>query len=196
MRKDIKIESVTPLARYWGRLDRYSVSHDKRDGTRQTVEREVYDHGNAAAVLLYSADTHTVVLTRQLRFPAHLNGDDAYLIEVPAGLLDGDEAPETAAYRESIEETGYAPQDLELISYAYMSPGSLTEKCACFLGRYRPGQKHAAGGGLESEGEDIEVFELDFDQALAGIHNGTILDGKTVILLQALALRLAGAAKR
>jgi nudix-type nucleoside diphosphatase (YffH/AdpP family) len=190
MQDSITIDSITPLARDWGRLDRYEVSHARRDGTRQTVQREVYDHGSAAAVLMYAAATDSVILTRQFRLPPHLNGDPAWLIEAPAGLLDG-EAPALAARREAIEETGYEPEALVFLFDAYMSAGSLTEKCACFLGRYTPGHKLAEGGGLAHEGEDIEVFELGLEAALAMIASGEICDAKTIMMLQALQLRLA-----
>jgi len=190
MDDSIKILDVTPLAKDWGRLDRYEVSHGRRDGTSQTVKREVYDHGSAAAVLMYAPEQQTVILTRQFRLPPHLNDDKAWLIEAPAGLLDG-EAPEVAAAREALEETGHQPHDLRLVANAYMSPGSLTEKCACYLARYVPGENQHAGGGLEEEGEDIEVFELRFDAALEMIGTGEISDAKTILMLQALALVLA-----
>jgi nudix-type nucleoside diphosphatase (YffH/AdpP family) len=190
MQDSITIDSITPLARDWGRLDRYEVTHARLDGTRQTVHREVYDHGSAAAVLMFSAATRSVILTRQFRLPPHLNGDPAWMIEAPAGLLDG-EAPALAARREAIEETGYEPEALVFLFDAYMSSGSLTEKCACFLGRYTPGRKLAEGGGLAHEGEDIEVFELELDAALAMTASGEICDAKTIMMLQALALKLA-----
>lgn len=187
---DVTIKSVTKLAHNWGRFDNYEVSHATGSGGSQTVMREVYDHGSAAAVLLYAPETRTIIVTRQFRLPPHLNGDPAWLIEAAAGLLDG-EAPEHAARREAIEETGYDPQDLVFLFDAYMSPGSLTEKCACYLGRYTPGVQVASGGGLDIEGEDIEVLELGFDAALAMIAAGSIVDAKTIMMLQALALRLA-----
>lgn len=190
MTDDIKILGVTELSRNWGRFDDYQISHRMRDGSMQIVNREVYDHGSAAAVLLYCAQTTNVVLTRQFRLPPHLNGDPAWVLEVPAGLLDG-EAPAIAAYREAVEETGYAPANLELQFNAYMSPGSLTEKCACYLGTYVPGERVSGGGGVSSEGEDIEVVEMPFATALAMIGTGEIVDAKTIMLLQALALKLA-----
>lgn len=190
MSNSVKINSVTKLSHNWGRFDNYEVTHGRRDGGEQTVLREVYDHGSAAAVLLYAPETRTVILTRQFRLPVHLNGDPAWMIEAPAGLLDG-EAPEIAARREALEETGYDGQDLVFLFNAYMSPGSLTEKCACFIGRYTPdGQVHH-GGGLDHEGEDIEVLELGFDAAFAMIGRGEIADAKTILMLQALALKLA-----
>ncbi|MET3927829.1 NUDIX domain-containing protein [Devosia sp. 2618] len=188
----IRIETVTELARNWGRLDRYEVTHGRNDGRTQTVSREVYDHGSAAAVLLFEPNQRTVILTRQFRLPPHLNGDKAWLIEAPAGLLDG-EAPAIAARREAIEETGYEPQALEFLFDAYMSPGSLTEKCACYLAHYTKGEKVADGGGLEDEGEDIEVLELGFDAVFGMIKSGEIRDGKTILMLQALKLKLSGA---
>jgi nudix-type nucleoside diphosphatase (YffH/AdpP family) len=184
----IIIESVTKLAHNWGRFDDYQVNHPRRDGRSQTVRREVYDHGSAAAVLLHAPAADTIILTRQFRLPPHLNGDAAWMIEVPAGMLDGESAA-VAAHREAVEETGYEPTDLQFMFNAYMSPGSLTEKCACFLARYTPGAPLHAGGGLEHEGEDIEVFEIGFADALAMIGTGEIIDAKTIMLLQALALQ-------
>jgi nudix-type nucleoside diphosphatase (YffH/AdpP family) len=184
------IESVTKLSHNWGRFDDYHVSHARRDGSMQTVKREVYDHGSAAAVLLYAPETGNIILTRQFRLPPHLNGDPAWLIEAPAGLLDG-EAPASAAHREAVEETGYEPQAMVFLFDVYMSPGSLTEKCACYLAQYTPGNKVGEGGGVAGEGEDIEVFEMPFDTTLAMIESGEIVDAKTILMLQALALRLA-----
>ena len=191
MSERVIVRNITPLARGWGRLDRYEVDHVRQDGTRQTVLREVYDHGSAAAVLMFAPAQRTVILTRQFRLPPHLNGDPAWLIEAPAGLLDAGEAPDVAARREAIEETGYEPEALEFLFNAYMSGGSLTEKCACYLGLYIQGQRQADGGGLSAEGEDIEVFELGLDEALAMVANGAIMDAKTIMMLQALALKLA-----
>ncbi len=188
MSDKIIIESVTKLAHNWGRFDDYQVNHPRRDGGSQTVRREVYDHGSAAAVLLHAPAADTIILTRQFRLPPHLNGDAAWMIEVPAGMLDGESAA-VAAHREAVEETGYEPSDLQFMFNAYMSPGSLTEKCACFLARYTPGAPLHAGGGLEHEGEDIEVFEIGFADALAMIGTGEIIDAKTIMLLQALALQ-------
>ena len=188
MSRRVTIQSVTPLSHNWGRFDNYQVTHGRRDGGEQTVTREVYDHGSAAAVLLHAPEADTVILTRQFRLPPHLNGDAAWLIEVPAGLLDGED-PLLAAQREALEETGYAGTDLVLQFDAYMSPGSLTEKCACFIGRYAAGEPVHAGGGLDDEGEDIEVLELSFEQAFAMIGRGEIVDAKTIMLLQALALQ-------
>ena len=69
-----------------------------------------------------------------------------------------------------------------------MSPGSVTEKLHFFLAEYEASDRVRAGGGMAEEGEDIEVIEMPLAEALAGIRSGRIEDGKTVILLQHLAL--------
>jgi nudix-type nucleoside diphosphatase (YffH/AdpP family) len=183
----VKVLSQKLLSHAWARLTQYELEVERRDGTRQLQIREVYDRGNAACVLLCNFAQGTVILTRQLRFPAQLNGDDPYLIEACAGLLDGD-TPEVCARKEAAEETGYEVGDLTHLFDSYMSPGSVNEKLAFFRGTYDPAHRVGNGGGLAHEGEDIEVMELPFDTALAMVASGEITDAKTIMLLQHTAL--------
>ena len=155
-----------------------------RTATWSEQRREVYDRGNGATILLRDETRDTVLLTRQFRLPAYLNGHpDGMLIEAPAGLLDGDD-PETAIRREAEEETGYRVGDVTRIGEYFMSPGSVTERIAFFTGSYRAGERVSEGGGLASEGEDIETVEVTLAEALAMIDSGEIVDGKTVLLLR------------
>jgi nudix-type nucleoside diphosphatase (YffH/AdpP family) len=125
-----------------------------------------------------------VLLTRQFRMPAYLNGHpDGMLIETPAGLLDGDDA-ETAIRREAEEETGYRVEAVARIGEYFMSPGSVTERIAFFTGSYRAEERVSQGGGVEGEGEDIEVLEVTLAEAIAMIDRGEIVDAKTVLLLR------------
>jgi hypothetical protein len=71
-----------------------------------------------------------------------------------------------------------------------MSPGALTEQMHFFVAEYEPQMRVSSGGGLASEGEDIEVLELRIDDALEMIADGRIIDGKTIILLQYAALHI------
>ncbi|NUP19480.1 MAG: NUDIX domain-containing protein, partial [Streptomyces sp.] len=112
---------------------------------------------------------------------------DGMLIEAAAGLLDADD-PHTAIRRESAEELGVALGALTHVLDAYMSPGSVTERLHYFAAPYTPADRTGAGGGLEEDGEDIEVLELPFSEALAMTRNGRITDGKTILLLQWAAL--------
>ena len=190
----VKLLDVQVLSDNWYVLRKVTCSLRRRDGQWQTMSREAYDRGNGAALLLFDPRRSTVVLTRQFRLPAFLNGcADGLLIETCAGLLDGDD-PETCIRREAEEETGYRVRQPRKVFEAYMSPGSVTEKLHFFIAEYEPGDRIRSGGGLEGEGEDIEVIEMPLADALAGIANGTIQDGKTIMLLQHVALDLRGTA--
>ena len=161
----------------------------RANGEWQTQHRESYDRGNAATLLPYNLAQRTVVLVRQFRYPAYVNGYDDLLIEAAAGLLDN-ETPEVRIRAEVEEETGYRLGEIRKIFEAFMSPGSVTEKLHFFVGAYEPKMKIGNGGGLADEGEDIEVLELPIDQALAMIGDGRIVDAKTIMLLQYAALHI------
>jgi nudix-type nucleoside diphosphatase (YffH/AdpP family) len=161
----------------------------RANGEWQTQHRESYDRGNAATLLPYNLAQRTVVLVRQFRYPAYVNGYDDLLIEAAAGLLDN-ETPEVRIRAEVEEETGYRLGEIRKIFEAFMSPGSVTEKLHFFVGEYEPKMKVGSGGGLADEGEDIEVLELPIDQALAMTGDGRIVDAKTIMLLQYAALHI------
>jgi len=164
-------------------LEQITLEQQMSDGSTARLVREVHDHGRAATILLFDPERQLVVLVRQLRIPVFMQGEPAFLIETPAGLLDG-EAPEVAICREAMEETGYHIESAMHLFDAYMSPGSITERTSFFLGRIDTSKKVAAGGGLSHEGEDIEVLEIPFDEAVAMIGSGEICDAKTIMLLQ------------
>jgi nudix-type nucleoside diphosphatase (YffH/AdpP family) len=161
----------------------------RADGTWQRLTREVYDRGNAAAILPYHLAQRTVVLVRQFRYPAYVNGHDDLLIEAAAGLLD-DASPEMRIRAEAEEETGYRLHDVRKVFEAFMSPGAVTEKIHFFVAEYEPAMRVGRGGGLACEGEDIEVLELPIPEALAMIDDGRIVDAKTIMLLQCAALKI------
>jgi nudix-type nucleoside diphosphatase (YffH/AdpP family) len=130
-----------------------------------------------------------VILVRQFRYPAYINGYDDLLIEAAAGLLDN-ASPEVRIRAEAEEEIGYRLGKVEKVFEAFMSPGSITEKLHFFIAEYEPSMRIGDGGGLASEGEDIEVLELPIDQTLTMIGDGRIQDAKTIMLLQYAALRI------
>ena len=189
--EDVRLLDAQVLSDNWYTLRKISVELRRRDGQWQRLRREAYDRGNGAALLLWNPVRRTVVLTRQFRLPAFLNGSpDGQLIEACAGLLDGDE-PEACIRREAEDETGYRIRTPRKVFEAYMSPGSVTEKLHFFVAEYEPGDRVRAGGGVVEEGEDIEVIEMPLAEALAAIASGRIQDGKTIMLLQHVALVLA-----
>ncbi|QDL56168.1 GDP-mannose pyrophosphatase NudK [Rhodoferax aquaticus] len=184
----VRIVEERLLSDNWYTLKTTSFDLQRRDGSWQRQHRETYDRGNGAVLLLFNARTQRVVLTRQFRFPAFVNGcEDGMLIEACAGLLDGDD-PETCIRREAAEETGYHIRTPRKLFEAYMSPGSVTEKLHFFAAEYEAQDRLSEGGGHAHEGEDIEVLELPLQDALAMVQQGAIQDGKTIMLLQHAAL--------
>lgn len=172
------------LSNNWYTLNKYSFEYKRPDGTWEVQEREAYDRGNGAAILLYNASKKTVVLTKQFRMPTYVNGnEDGMMIEVCAGLLDGDH-PEDCIRKETEEETGYLISNVKKVMQTYMSPGSVTEILYLFVGAYDESMRVGEGGGAESETENIEVLEMPFNTAMELVSTGEIKDAKTILLLQ------------
>ena len=183
----VRIVEDRVLSAAWGTLRATTLQLRRRDGAWQTQVREAYDKGDGAAVLLFSRAGRTVLLTRQFRYPAFANGDPAMMIEAPAGLLDG-EAPEACIRREAEEEAGYRLGRVDFVQLMYATPGCVLERVHLFTAPIDEAVQVSDGGGLAEEGEDIELFELGFEQALAQMRAGAITDAKTVILLRHAAL--------
>jgi GDP-mannose pyrophosphatase NudK len=195
MSERVRVKDVTILSDDWYVLKKTTFDFCRTDGRWQTLSRETYDRGNGAVVLLINLEKQTLVLTRQFRFPAFVNGlADGMLLEACAGLLDSDD-PEEAIRREVEEETGFRIGTPRKLCELYMSPGSVTEKLFFFLAEYHSDARVSPGGGDHCEGEDIEIIELTFAQAFAMVANGEILDAKTLILLQKLAALCQSAGK-
>ena len=185
----IRIKNVRVLSDSYGTLKNTTFEWRRADREWQTQHRETYDRGGAATILPYNLERRTVVLVRQFRYPAYAAGYDDLMIEAAAGLLD-DAAPEERIRLEAQEEIGYRLREVRKIFEAFMSPGVLTEKIHFFVAAYEPDMRVSSGGGLASEGEDIEVLELSIDEALAMVSDGRIVDAKTIMLVQYAALHV------
>ncbi|MBD0417412.1 NUDIX domain-containing protein [Oryzicola mucosus] len=185
----VRVEDVTTLSNDWYVLKKTTFSYLRSDGSWQRQSRETYDRGNGATILLYDPHRRTVLLTRQFRYPAFVNGHDDLLIETPAGLLD-DASPEDRIRAEVEEETGYRVTNVRQVFDAFMSPGSVTERLHFFVGSYSFADQVSEGGGNAEEGEDIERLEPTIEEALGMIRDGHIRDGKTIMLLQYAALHI------
>ncbi|GAB3958856.1 GDP-mannose pyrophosphatase NudK [Spirosoma harenae] len=188
----VQITEEKLLSDNWYILKRFTFNYLGKNGQWTTQQREAYDRGNGATILLHNPQTDTVILTRQFRLPTFVNGnrdgspESGMLIEACAGLLD-DEHPDDAIRRETEEETGYRIQSVKKIMEAYMSPGSVTEKLFFYLAEYSANTERKAGGGIDEE--EIEILEIPVSEALTMIERGEIMDGKTIMLLQYLRLQ-------
>jgi len=188
----VRIRQVEVLSHDWYLLQKTTFDYQRADGVWQTLNRETYDRGNGATILLYNLVRRSVILVRQFRLPTYRDGHDGFLLETPAGLLDN-ASPELRIRAEVEEETGFRVGAVRKIFEVFMSPGSVTEKLHFFVAPYEPHERIGAGGGVQAEGEDIEVMEVPIQQALLMMAEGDIADGKTIMLLQYAQLHLFGA---
>lgn len=180
----VKINKIDILSDNWYVLKKINFDYQLEDQKWQNQNREVYDRGDGAVILLYNKTQKTIVLTRQFRMPTYVNGnDDGMMIELPAGLLDNDN-PEAAIKRETEEETGYRISQIEKVFEVYMSPGAVTEILHFYIAEYQTDMKISEGGGHEDEHENIEVLEIPFSESLEMIKTGEIKDAKSIMLLQ------------
>jgi nudix-type nucleoside diphosphatase (YffH/AdpP family) len=185
----VRIRKKDTLARGKGTLMRVTYEHFTCTGEWRQNTREVYDNGDSAVVLPYDPKRNTVLLTRQLRIPAYLQAGVEKMLEACAGKLEGKDA-EQRIVKEIEEELGYRIPKVERLFELFVSPAAVMEKVTFFTCAYSPDERVSAGGGLADEGEDIEVVEVPFGQALSWVEAGVIMDAKTVILVQVLRDRL------
>ncbi len=184
MNSKVKNVKKVLLSDNWYTLNKIVFDYKMSNGDWVKQEREAYDRGNGATVMLYNRTKQTVVLISQFRMPTYLNGNESgMLIESCAGLLDGDD-PETCVIKEAEEESGFRVTKVEKVFESYMSPGAVTEIIYFYIAAYDEKDKVSSGGGLAEEQEDITVLEVDFNKALSMISTGEIKDAKTIMLLQ------------
>lgn len=170
------------LHRGFGQVMKVLIERCRYDGRMQTFTRELYDAGDGVAIFLYDPDRGRILLVRQFRLPAFVNGAREHLVEVCAGKLDGADAA-TRIVEEVEEETGLRVREPRRLFEAYMSPGCFTERITFFAARYCQSDRIGEGGGVAGTDEDIEVLEPTFDEALHMIETGEIVDAKTIMLL-------------
>lgn len=156
-------------------------------GMSEAIDREVFERGQVAAVLPVDPERDQLVLIEQFRIGPYAVGWDPWLLEGVAGIIEQGESAEDVAVRETREEAGCEVMELVPIMRYLSSPGACTETVALFCGRI---DASGAGGvhGLDEEHEDIKVVVYGVDEALDMLKAGRIVNGKTIIALQWLAL--------
>jgi nudix-type nucleoside diphosphatase (YffH/AdpP family) len=165
----------------------------------EPITRVNFERGDAVGVLLYDRQRDAVILVRQFRYPVYAGLSEeerqgegarqAWLLEIVAGIAEGDQSALEVGRRELLEEAGYVVQgELKFIASIYPSTGGSSERIHLYWGEVSAARPSGAGGGLKEEGEDTEVVVLPFQAAMDMIASGEICDGKTIVALQYLAL--------
>ncbi len=175
-------------------MRRITLQHRRfAGGWSDPIVREVFERGDAVAVLPYDPVTDSLVMIEQFR-PGAIRGDDSpWMLELIAGVVEAGERDEEVVHREAMEEAACQLSELVPIATVFPSAGACTEQVRLFCGRVN---KAAIGGlhGLQEEGEDILVHAVARTDALQLLAENRIPNGHTLIALQW--LHIHGAALR
>ena len=173
----------------WNNVDVLIVEAADGDATPRRHVREAVEHGEAAVVLTIDRERDVALLVRQWRTGLlAVDAPDPYLLEACAGILDPGETPEETARREAREEMGIKVGALRSLGSILPSAGTLTERMHLFLAEVTQADRVDNGGGVDDEGESIEVVELPMAELFAMARSGRLEDAKTLIIVQRLML--------
>ncbi len=165
------------------KFEGFEVEHETFAGGSLTIQRELLERGDAVAILLYDKTYDEVLLIEQFRIGPAARGEHAWMIEIVAGMLDEGESKESAVIRESVEEAGYEPKDIQYLGKYYASPGGTSESLDLYLGYVDKDKPVAEGGGVDSEHEDIRTFWVSREEAVAMTKNGAINSGAPMLAI-------------
>jgi ADP-ribose pyrophosphatase len=168
------------------KIDEAILQFEKFDGTMSPELRRLnFNRGNSVGILVYNLTRNSVIFTKQFRYPVFASAPaQAWVLEIIAGMIDNEQHPEKSAIREIAEETGYQVAEVTFISQFFVSPGGTSEKIHLFFASVRDDDAKFAGGGLEEEGEDIQVVQISIREVMKMLKNGQFQDAKTIIALQ------------
>ena len=181
--QNVEVESRAIVFDDFFQIEEAHLRHEQFDGAMsETVRRLSFERGDGVAALVVNVEAQTVLMVEQFRYPTFKHGD-GWIVEIIAGMLEPDEAPETCIRREILEETGYRVRALRHVSTFYTSPGGTSERIFLFYGEVTDAQKIAQGGGSAHEGEDIRVLEIPLIEVWDALDAGRFQDAKTLIAL-------------
>jgi len=188
---DFEIQEKIVCYQGFFRLERYRLRHRKFNGEwGRSITRELFERGNAAAVLPYDPHTDEVLLIEQFRAGAiSMPGNNPWLLEIVAGVIEANETPEQVVERESIEEAGCQISNLIPLYDYLVSPGGTTERIMLFCGQVD--MKTIAADSVHGNGEedeDIKVHVMPVTEAIRLLNTGRISSASAIIALQWLAL--------
>lgn len=172
-------------------LDRLTLTHSLfTGGVSQPLQRELIYRGNAVAILLYDPDMDAVVIIEQFRVGALDDENGSWLYELVAGFQEQGESIEDVIERELHEEAGLEAARSEHIATYYSNPANSSDRVILVCAQV---DASLAGGihGLESEGEDIKVHVIPYQQIEHALQRRRSASATPLIAMQWLQLNHA-----
>lgn len=184
---DVEVTRRETLFQGYFRMDAMTLKHRRFDGSwTEGIRREMFERGDAVAVLPWDVERDHVILIEQFRPGAIREDESPWMLEAVAGIVEPGESDDAVAHREALEEAGCTMDALLPVVSYYPSPGACSEQIRLFLGRVTS----AAVGevrGLDTEHEDILVHSIPRAEAISLLDAGKINNGLTIIALHWLA---------
>lgn len=182
---DVSIESRENLFRGFIQVEKVTIKHRlfNKSNYSSSIHRELIHRPEAAGVLLYDNQQRRFALIEQFRIGALNDTVSPWQLEVIAGVLDGDEIPETCIRRESLEEAGCEVHDLQHLFTFYPSAGACSEIFHLYVANV---ELPTSGGvfGMPDEGEDIQLHLFDYSDAPLLLKNGRLRNAPVIMALQ------------
>jgi ADP-ribose pyrophosphatase len=187
-RDDVELLERETLFQGWLRLERRRIRHALfQGGMSRVFTREVFIRNAAVALLPYDPVTDRVCLIEQFRCGMMVGNENPqanpWSIEMVAGLMDKNEAPESVARREAIEEAGLIVKRVKAMPGGFTMPGSCDEFFHFFVGEVDLSDATSKIFGLVEEDENIKTHIMPRGEAIAWMDNGKICNLPTLYAL-------------
>jgi nudix-type nucleoside diphosphatase (YffH/AdpP family) len=187
----VEVKKIERILDDFFKVDRAVLQFENFDGTMSSeIIRLNFDRGDSVGAIIYNSTNQLLVFVKQFRYPIYTKDqDNAWSLEIVAGVIEDDDSSEAAMIKEIKEETGYQTNKLKALFSFYPTPGGSNEKVFLFFARVNQEDRIYRGGGLAEEGENIELVEIPIKTAFEMLKSGEIYDAKTIIALQWLKTR-------
>ncbi len=189
---DVEMDSRESLYQGFIQVERVKLRHRLFNQKTYTpvIQRELIQRKEAAGVLIYDDQQQKFALIEQFRVGAMDDLDSPWQLEIIAGVLDGDESPESCIRRESIEESGCVIAALEHLFTFYPSAGACNEIFHLYAAQ---ATLPTDGGifGMPEEGENIKLHLIQYAELNTLLKSKRLKNAPIIMALQWLRQRLA-----
>ena len=191
-KKDFEITQREYLYRGFIQVEKISLRHQLFNQAEYTssIQRELIRRKEAAGVLIYNDQQQRFALIEQFRVGAIDDPVSPWQLEIIAGVLDGDESPESCIRRESLEESGCKIEELEHLFSFYPSAGACDEIFHLYVAQAELPEQ---GGifGMPDEGENIQLHILNYADLNTLFSSNRLRNAPVIMALQWLKQHIA-----